>query len=235
MPPGGDAQALPASPLEQLQARERAAIEDELFYIRMQAGRVEAHAGLGPAAMATLRELFARIERLEGRLGLELRPSKARQEGSSGAEGRGEPPAEAATDPEQGELVELRAHVRGLQHQLELLRGAVGVESGNEIPCLAVAPPRATAMTELSRVRAFLLECTEPLKNDKKSTRTGASRGATLPVLAAAYGAWAERRGIPAIGVQSFAHQLARLDTPRRLYRRRFYYALEVHAVAAAR
>lgn len=235
MPPGGDAQALPASPLEQLQARERAAIEDELFYIRMQAGRVEAHAGLGPAAMATLRELFARIERLEGRLGLELRPSKARQEGSSGAEGRGEPPAEAATDPEQGELVELRAHVRGLQHQLELLRGAVGVESGNEIPCLAVAPPRATAMTELSRVRAFLLECTEPLKNDKKSTRTGASRGATLPVLAAAYGAWAERRGIPAIGVQSFAHQLARLDTPRRLYRRRFYYALEVRMVTSTR
>lgn len=226
---------MPASPLEQLQARERAAIEDELFYIRMQAGRVEAHAGLGPAAMATLRELFARIERLEGRLGLELRPSKARQEGSSGAEGRGEPPAEAATDPEQGELVELRAHVRGLQHQLELLRGAVGVESGNEIPCLAVAPPRATAMTELSRVRAFLLECTEPLKNDKKSTRTGASRGATLPVLAAAYGAWAERRGIPAIGVQSFAHQLARLDTPRRLYRRRFYYALEVRMVTSTR
>lgn len=214
---------------------ERAAIEDELFYIRMQAGRVEAHAGLGPAAMATLRELFARIERLEGRLGLELRPSKARQEGSSGAEGRGEPPAEAATDPEQGELVELRAHVRGLQHQLELLRGAVGVESGNEIPCLAVAPPRATAMTELSRVRAFLLECTEPLKNDKKSTRTGASRGATLPVLAAAYGAWAERRGIPAIGVQSFAHQLTRLDTPRRLYRRRFYYALEVRMVTSTR
>lgn len=235
MPPGGDAQALPASPLEQLQARERAAIEDELFYIRMQAGRVEAHAGLGPAAMATLRELFARVERLEGRLGLELRPSKARQESSSGAEGRGEPPAEAATDPEQGELVELRAHVRGLQHQLELLRGAVGVESGNEIPCLAVAPPRATAMTELSRVRAFLLECTEPLKNDKKSTRTGASRGATLPVLAAAYGAWAERRGIPAIGVQSFAHQLARLDTPRRLYRRRFYYALEVRTVTSTR
>ncbi|HNC94900.1 MAG TPA: hypothetical protein PKW90_02185, partial [Myxococcota bacterium] len=225
----------PPSPMALLGARELAAIEDELFYIRMQAGRVEAHAGLGPAAMATLRELFARIERLEGRLGLELRPSKARQESSSGAEGRGEPPAEATTDPEQGELLELRAHVRGLQHQLELLRGAVGVESGNEIPCLAVAPPRATAMTELSRVRAFLLECTEPLKNDKKSTRTGASRGATLPVLAAAYGAWAERRGIPAIGVQSFAHQLARLDTPRRLYRRRFYYALEVHAVAAAR
>lgn len=235
LPPGSNTQALPASPLEQLQARERAAIEDELFYIRMQAGRVEAHAGLGPAAMATLRELFARIERLEGRLGLELRPSKARQESSSGAEGRGEPPAEPATDPGQGELVELRAHVRGLHRQLERLRGAVGVESGNEIPCLAVAPPRATAMTELSRVRAFLLECTEPLKNDKKSTRTGASMGTTLPVLAAAYGAWAERRGIPAIGVQSFAHQLARLDTPRRLHRRRFYYALEVHMATSTR
>lgn len=227
LPPGGDVQ-LPASPLEQLQARDRAAIEDELFYIRMQAGRVEAHAGLGPAAQYTLGELFARVERLEGRLGLELRPSKARQESSSGAKGRGEPPAEPATRLVDPVLVELRAHVRGLQQLLERLQVAVGVESGNEIPCLAVAPPRTTAMTELSRVRAFLLECTAPLKNDKKSTRSSTSNGATLTVLAAAYGSWAERRGIPALGVQSFAHQLARLDTPRRLYRRRFYYALEV-------
>jgi hypothetical protein len=77
------------------------------------------------------------------------------------------------------------------------------------------------------------LECTAPLKNDKKSTRSSTSNGATLAALAAAYGAWAERRGIPAIGVQSFAHQLARLDTPRRLYRRRFYYALEVREAMA--
>lgn len=232
LPPGGDAQ-LPASPLEQLQARDRAAIEDELFYIRLQAGRVEAHAGLGPAAQYTLGELFARVERLEGQLGLELRPSKGRQDGSSGVEGRGEPPAEPATRLVDPVLVELRAHVRGLQQLLERLQVAVGVESGNEIPCLAVAPPRTTAMTELSRVRAFLLECTAPLKNDKKSTRSSTSNGATLAVLAAAYGSWAERRGIPALGVQSFAHQLARLDTPRRLYRRRFYYALEVRAVSA--
>ena len=232
LPPGGDAQ-LPATPLEQLQARDRTAIEDELFYIRMQAGRVEAHAGLGPAAQYTLGELFARIERLEGQLGLELRPSKGRQDGSSGGEGRGEPPAEPATRLVDPVLVELRAHVRGLQQLLERLQVAVGVESGNEIPCLAVAPPRTTAMTELSRVRAFLLECTAPLKNDKKSTRSSTSNGATLAVLAAAYGSWAERRGIPALGVQSFAHQLARLDTPRRLYRRRFYYALEVRAVSA--
>lgn len=233
LPPGSNTQALPASPLEQLQARERAAIEDELFYIRMQAGRVEAHAGLGPAAQYTLGELFARVERLEGRLGLELRLSKGRQESSSGVEGRGEPPAEPAARLVDPVLVELRAHVRGLQQLLERLQVAVGVESGNEIPCLAVAPPRTTAMTELSRVRAFLLECTAPLKNDKKSTRSSTSNGATLAVLAAAYGSWAERRGIPALGVQSFAHQLARLDTPRRLYRRRFYYALEVRAVSA--
>lgn len=232
LPPGGDVQ-LPASPLEQLQARDRAAIEDELFYIRMQAGRVEAHAGLGPAVQYTLGELFARVERLEGRLGLELRLSKGRQESSSGVEGRGEPPAEPAARLVDPVLVELRAHVRGLQQLLERLQVAVGVESGNEIPCLAVAPPRTTAMTELSRVRAFLLECTAPLKNDKKSTRSSTSNGATLAVLAAAYGSWAERRGIPALGVQSFAHQLARLDTPRRLYRRRFYYALEVRAVSA--
>jgi hypothetical protein len=224
---------LPASPLERLHARDRAAIEDELFYIRMQAGRVEAHAGLGPAAMATLRELFARIERLEGRLGLELRSSTARRDGSSGGEGRGEPPAEPAMGPVEPVLVELRTQVGGLQQLLERLQVAVGVESGHEIPCLAVAPPRTTAMTELSRVRAFLLECTAPLKNDKKSTRSSTSNGATLAALAAAYGAWAERRGIPAIGVQSFAHQLARLDTPRRLYRRRFYYALEVREAMA--
>lgn len=231
LPPGADAQALPASPLDRLKARDRAAIEDELFYIRVQAGRLEAHLGLGPVDRYALGELFGRIERLQGQLGLELRPPGAMTTRLGEAEGHGEPPSREAKGVEEPELVELRAHVRGLQQLLERLQVAVGVESGHEIPCLTVSPPRTTPMVELSRVRAFLLECTEPLKNDKKSTRTSASRGVTAAELAAAYGNWAERRGIPSLGVQSFTHQLARLSTPRRLYRRRFYYALEVRPV----
>ncbi len=232
LPPGADAQALPASPLDRLKDRDRAAIEDELFYIRVQAGRLEAQAGLGPVNRHALGELFARVERLEGQLGLELRPPGAMTTRLGEAEGHGEPPSREAKGVEEPELVELRAHVRGLQQLLERLQVAVGVESGHEIPCLTVSPPRTTPMVELSRVRAFLSECTEPLKNDKKSTRTSASRGVTAAELAAAYVNWAERRGIPSLGVQSFTHQLARLSTPRRLYRRRFYYALEVRPAA---
>lgn len=232
LPPKADAQALPASPLDRLKARDRAAIEDELFYIRAQAGRLEAQAGLGPVNRHALGELFARVERLEGQLGLELRPPGAMTTRLGEAEGHGEPPSREAKGVEEPELVDLRAHVRGLQQLLERLQVAVGVESGHEIPCLTVSPPRTTPMVELSRVRAFLSECTEPLKNDKKSTRTSASRGVTAAELAAAYVNWAERRGIPSLGVQSFTHQLARLSTPRRLYRRRFYYALEVRPAA---
>lgn len=230
--PGADAQVLPASPLPRLKDRDRAAIEDELFYIRVQAGRLEAHLGLGPVNQYALREMFERIERLEGQLGLELRSPGAMTTRLGDAEGHGEPPSREAKGVEEPELVELRAHVRGLQQLLERLQVAVGVESGGEIPCLTVSPPRTTPMVELSRVRAFLSECTEPLKNDKKSTRTSASRGVTAAELAAAYVNWAERRGIPSLGVQSFTYQLTRLSTPRRLYRRRFYYALEVRPPA---
>ena len=217
-----------------LRARDLEAIEDELFYVKMQAGRLEAHAGLGEPVRYALRELFARVERLEGRLGLALVPPAWVRGGSGGVPGRTdvpEEPPEGSLDPE---LEALRVAVHQMRGQVEGLKGRIGVGPGEELPNPSVVAPRETAVTTAARVRAFLLECTEALEPAGRTRRARKPEGLTATELALAYDAWAEQRGIPPLGAHALAQQLANLDTPRMQYRRRFYFALGLRAVVPA-
>jgi hypothetical protein len=207
------------------------AIEDELFYVKMQAGRLEAHAGLGEPVRYALRELFARVERLEGRLGLALVPPAWVRGGSGGVPGRTDVPEEPPEGSLYPQLEALRVAVHQMRGQVEGLKGRLGVGPGDELPNPAVVAPRETAVTTAARVRAFLLECTETLEPDVRTMRARKPVGMTASELAVAYDAWAEQRGIPPLGAHALAQQLANLDTPRMQYRRRFYFAVCLRAV----
>jgi hypothetical protein len=200
------------------------AIEDELLFLKTQAGRLEAHAGLREPVRHAIGELFERVERLERRLGLALVAPAWRPGGDAGPEEH----HEGDVDPELGAL---RVAVRQMRDQVEVLKGRIGVAPGDELPNPVVVAPRETAVTVPARVRAFLLECTEALETDVRGMRSSKPRGMTATELSVAYDAWAERRGIPTLGAHALAQQLVRTDTPRMQYRRRFYFAVRLRAV----
>lgn len=222
--PPAPVQTLPRPPAALLRARDMEAIEDELLFLKTQAGRLEAHAGLGKSDGYAIRELFERVERLEGRLGLALVAPAWRPGGDAGPEEH----HEGDVDPELGAL---RVEVRQMRDQVEVLKGHIGVAPGDELPNPVVVAPRETAVTVPARVRAFLLECTEALETDVRGMRSSKPRGMTATELSVAYDAWAERRGIPTLGAHALAQQLVRTDTPRMQYRRRFYFAVRLRAV----
>lgn len=230
--PPSPARELPPEPMQTssrpsaapLGARDMAAIEDELLFLKTQAGRLEAHAGLGEPVRHAIGELFERVERLERRLGLALVAPAWRPGGDAGPEEH----HEGDVDPELGAL---RVAVRQMRDQVEALKGPIGVAPGDELPNPVVVAPRETAVTVPARVRAFLLECTEALETDVRGMRSSKPRGMTATELSVAYDAWAERRGIPTLGAHALAQQLVRTDTPRMQYRRRFYFAVRLRAV----
>lgn len=222
--PPAPMQTLPRPPAALLRARDMAAIEDELLFLKTQAGRLEAHAGLREPVRHAIGELFERVERLERRLGLALVAPAWRSGGDAGPEEH----HEGDVDPELGAL---RVEVRQMRDQVEVLKGRIGVAPGDELPNPVVVAPRETAVTVPARVRAFLLECTEALETDVRGMRSSKPRGMTATELSVAYDAWAERRGIPTLGAHALAQQLVRTDTPRMQYRRRFYFAVRLRAV----
>lgn len=222
--PPAPVQTLPRPPAALLRARDMEAIEDELLFLKTQAGRLEAHAGLREPVRHAIGELFERVERLERRLGLALVAPAWRPGGDAGPEEH----HEGDVDPELGAL---RVAVRQMRDQVEVLKGRIGVAPGDELPNPVVVAPRETAVTVPARVRAFLLECTEALETDVRGMRSSKPRGMTATELSVAYDAWAERRGIPTLGAHALAQQLVRTDTPRMQYRRRFYFAVRLRAV----
>lgn len=222
--PPAPVQTLPRPSAALLRARDMEAIEDELLFLKTQAGRLEAHAGLREPVRHAIGELFERVERLERRLGLALVAPAWRPGGDAGPEEH----HEGDVDPELGAL---RVAVRQMRDQVEVLKGRIGVAPGDELPNPVVVAPRETAVTVPARVRAFLLECTEALETDVRGMRSSKPRGMTATELSVAYDAWAERRGIPTLGAHALAQQLVRTDTPRMQYRRRFYFAVRLRAV----
>ena len=222
--PPAPMQSAPLPSAALLRARDMEAIEDELLFLKTQAGRLEVHAGLLGPVRGALRELFARVERLEGRLGLALVPPAWSRGASDGAE-------EHLAQDQDPELGALRVEVRQMHDKLGGLKGTLGIEPGGEAPNPVVVAPRETVVTTPSRVRAFLLERTEALESDVRGMRSRKPVGMTASELAVAYDAWAEQRGIPTLGAHALAQQLANLDTPRAQYRRRFYFAVRLRAV----
>lgn len=211
-----------------LRARDMEAIEDELLFLKTQAGRLEAHAGLREPVRHAIGELFERVERLERRLGLALVAPAWRPGGDAGRTDVPEEHPEGEVDPELGAL---RVAVRQMRDQVEGMKGCIGVAPGDELPDPVEVAPRETALTTPARVRAFLLECTEALEPAGRASRARKPRGMTATELAIAYDGWAEPRGIPPLGAHALAQQLARMDTPRMQYRRRFYFAVRLRVV----
>lgn len=226
--PPAPMQTLPRPPAALLRARDMEAIEDELLFLKTQAGRLEAHAGLREPVRHAIGELFERVERLERRLGLALVAPAWRSGGDAGRTDVADEHHEGDVDPELGAL---RVAVRQMRDQVEGMKGPIGVAPGDELPNPVVVAPRETAVTVPARVRAFLLECTEALETDVRGMRSSKPRGMTATEMSVAYDAWAERRGIPTLGAHALAQQLVRTDTPRMQYRRRFYFAVRLRAV----
>lgn len=226
--PPAPVQTLPRPSAALLRARDMEAIEDELLFLKTQAGRLEAHAGLREPVRHAIGELFERVERLERRLGLALVAPAWRPGGDAGRTDVPEEHPEGEVDPELGAL---RVAVRQMRDQVEGMKGCIGVAPGDELPDPVEVAPRETALTTPARVRAFLLECTEALEPAGRASRARKPRGMTATELALAYDGWAEPRGIPPLGAHALAQQLARMDTPRMQYRRRFYFAVRLRVV----
>jgi hypothetical protein len=226
--PPAPTQTSPRPSAALLRARDMEAIEDELLFLKTQAGRLEAHAGLREPVRHAIGELFERVERLERRLGLALVAPAWRPGGDAGRTDVPEEHPEGEVDPELGAL---RVAVRQMRDQVEGMKGCIGVAPGDELPDPVEVAPRETALTTPARVRAFLLECTEALEPAGRASRARKPRGMTATELAIAYDGWAEPRGIPPLGAHALAQQLARMDTPRMQYRRRFYFAVRLRVV----